>query len=144
MVGECVCDGEISNLGVQLSDERCGPPNLQNHCGEEIQADASRALSDYHQVKKDEDMLRMSPYQVAELYSCGEISRDQVIAALTHREYAEGETRTTGLHDELLNYVPRSFDDVEAASLDGLIDDEIFAAALVALRLRRTESNDPR
>jgi len=73
------------------------------------------------------------PYVVSEQYSRGEISREQLIDALTAWRYLPGETKTTGLHDDLLNYVPGSFDDIEAAFLDDLIDDEIYAVALKAL-----------
>lgn len=82
----------------------------------------------------DGGKLGRSPYHVAERYSRGEITRDQVIDALTHWEYVPAETKTQGLHDDLLNYVPGSFDDVEAASLDELIDEEIYTAALDALK----------
>lgn len=77
--------------------------------------------------------LGRSPYHIAERYSRGEITRDQVIDALTHWQYVPTETKTQGLHDDLLNYVPGSFDDVRAASLDELIDEEIYTAALNAL-----------
>lgn len=72
------------------------------------------------------------PYVVSEQYSRGEISREQLIETLTKRRYLPGETRTTGLDDDLLNYVPGSFDDVEAACLDELIDEEIHTIALEA------------
>ena len=81
----------------------------------------------------DGGKLGRTPYHVAERYSRGEITRDQVIDALTTWQYVPAETKTHGLHDDLLNYVPGSFDDVRAASLDELIDEEIYAAALNAL-----------
>lgn len=74
-----------------------------------------------------------SPYHVAERYSRGEISRDQVIEALTTWPYETNEVKVEGLHEDLLNYVAGSFDDVEAASLDELIDDEIYTTALKSL-----------
>lgn len=86
----------------------------------------------------DGGKLGRSPYHVAERYSRGEITREQVIDALTHWEYVPGETKTRGLDDDLLNYVPGSFDDVEAASLDELIDDEIYTAALKGLKAQLT------
>ncbi|WP_165067732.1 hypothetical protein [Marisediminicola senii] len=82
----------------------------------------------------DGGKLGRSPYHVAERYSRGEITRDQVIDALAHWEYVAGETTTRGLDDDLLNYVSGSFDDVEAALLDELIDGEIYAAALNGLK----------
>ncbi|MGA1836419.1 hypothetical protein VD659_05740 [Herbiconiux sp. 11R-BC] len=74
------------------------------------------------------------PYVVCEQYSRGEISREQLIEALTAWRYLPGQTKTAGLHDDLLNDIPGSFDDIEAASLDDLIDDEIYSIALEALK----------
>ncbi|ROS28464.1 hypothetical protein EDF22_0188 [Rathayibacter sp. PhB127] len=89
-------------------------------------------------------MLGRSPYHVAERYSRGEISREQVVEALTTWQYVTAETRTGGLHEDLLNVVAGSFDEVQAASLDDLIDEDVYAAALDALRaqtasLRQTD-----
>jgi hypothetical protein len=54
------------------------------------------------------------PYVVSERHSRGEISRDQLIDTLTTRRYLPGGAKTEGLHDDLLNYVPGLFDDIEA------------------------------
>lgn len=78
--------------------------------------------------------LGRTPYHVAERFSRGEISREQVLQALTTWSYLDNETTTEGLHEDLLNYVPGSFDDVQAALLDDLIDEEIYSAALGALK----------
>jgi hypothetical protein len=86
--------------------------------------------------------LGSSPYQVAQRYSRGEISRKQVIDALARWHYLPAERKTQGIHDDLLNYTPGSFDDVEAASMDELIDEEIYAAALVGLRSRAPQPGD--
>jgi len=82
----------------------------------------------------DGPQLGRTPYHVAERFSRGEISREQVLRALTTWSYLDSETKTEGLHEDLLNYVPGSFDDVQAALLDDLIDDEIYSAALGALK----------
>jgi hypothetical protein len=79
------------------------------------------------------------PYVIAEQYSRGEISREQLIDALTAWRYLPGETKTAGLHDDLLNYVPGSFDDIEAAFLDDLINEEIYSISLEALKAQHRQ-----
>lgn len=79
-------------------------------------------------------MTGPGPYEAAESYRCGEISRDEVVQILTTWRYAPGEQRTAGLHDDLLNFVPGSFDEVEAAFTDELIDGELYSSALNALQ----------
>ncbi len=56
-----------------------------------------------------------------------------MIHAVTTWTYVPGETKTEGLHDDLLNYVPGSFDEVDAALDDELIDEGIYRAALDAV-----------
>lgn len=85
--------------------------------------------------------LGRSPYDLAQRYSRGEVSRDQIIAALAAWKYMPGETKTEGLHDDLLNYVVGSFDEVEAAYDDELIDDEIYESALRGLKSQHAASN---
>lgn len=77
-------------------------------------------------------------YAAAERYARGEISREEIILTFTSWHYVAAETRTAGLHDDLLNFVPGSFDDVQAALVDGLIDHGIYSAALGALRAQTT------
>lgn len=81
-------------------------------------------------------MPNPAPYESAESYARGEISRDELIHRLTTWRYLPSETRTTGLHDDLLNVVPGSFDDIHAAIDDGLIDDEIYTLVIEALRFQ--------
>jgi hypothetical protein len=79
-------------------------------------------------------MTGPGPYEAAESYRCGEISRDELVRILTTWRYVPGEQRTAGLHDDLLNTVPGSFDEVEAAFMDELIDEALYSIALEALR----------
>ncbi len=78
--------------------------------------------------------LARSPYHAAQRFSRDEITRDQLVEFLTHWPYLDSETKTEGLHDDLLNVVPESFDDVHAALVDDLIDEDIYTAALEALK----------
>ncbi|PPF66465.1 hypothetical protein C5C18_08730 [Rathayibacter tritici] len=79
-------------------------------------------------------MTGPGPYEAAESYRCGEISRDELVQILTTWRYVPSEQRTAGLHDDLLNFVPGSFDEVEAAFDDELIDEALYSIALEALR----------
>jgi hypothetical protein len=55
------------------------------------------------------------------------------VQILTTWRYVPGEQRTAGLHNDLLNTVPGSFDEVEAAFTDELIDGALYSPALNAL-----------
>jgi hypothetical protein len=77
---------------------------------------------------------RVSPYAAARLYADGQLSRDALVEVVSSWTYTSNETRTIGLHDDLLNFVPGSFDEVQAAYGEGLIDAPIYEAALGALR----------
>ncbi|UKF28056.1 hypothetical protein [Clavibacter nebraskensis] len=79
-------------------------------------------------------MTGPGPYEAAESYRCGEISREELVQILTTWRYVPGEQRTAGLHDDLLNFVPGSFDEVEAAFTDDLIDLELYEIALSSCR----------
>lgn len=82
-----------------------------------------------------------APYRSAESYISGEIDREELIDRLTSWRYEPGEVRTAGLHDELLNFVAGSFDEVLAAFIDGLLDGELYSIALGALK--EQHSTDP-
>ncbi|WP_427795413.1 hypothetical protein [Clavibacter nebraskensis] len=58
---------------------------------------------------------------------------------LTTWRYVPGDQRTFGLHDDLLNFVPGSFDEVEAAFTDELIDADLYH---IALSTPKQQSND--
>jgi hypothetical protein len=79
-------------------------------------------------------MTGPGPYEAAESYRCGAISREELVQILTTWRYVPGEQRTAGLHDDLLNFVPGSFDEVEAAFMDELIDEALYEIAHEALR----------
>jgi hypothetical protein len=79
-------------------------------------------------------MTGPSPYEAAESHRCGEISREELVQILTTWRYAPGDQRTAGLHDDLLNAVPGSLDEVEAAFMDELIDEALYSSALNALQ----------
>ncbi|KZX22355.1 hypothetical protein EV639_104264 [Rathayibacter tanaceti] len=79
-------------------------------------------------------MTGPGPYEAAESYRCGAISREELVQILTTWRYVPGEQRTAGLHDDLLNFVPGSFDEVAAAFDGELIDGELYDIAHEALR----------
>ncbi|MBX4299242.1 hypothetical protein K4H04_26145, partial [Mycobacterium tuberculosis] len=55
-----------------------------------------------------------SPYEAALRYSLGEITRERVIEILSTWEYRGWNNRTAGEHDDLLNTVAGSFDELIA------------------------------
>jgi transcriptional regulator with XRE-family HTH domain len=71
-----------------------------------------------------------TPYEIAQRYSVGELSREQLIEELSRWEYAPGQV--TNGYDDLLFDVPGSFDDVVRALNDGLIDDDTYEIILMA------------
>lgn len=80
--------------------------------------------------------LGWSPYHMAQRYSRGEITRDQLMHGLTEWEYVptQLETKDLGPGEDLIVSVPGSFDDVEAARSDRLIDGETYTAVLKAYK----------
>jgi hypothetical protein len=71
-----------------------------------------------------------SPYEVAQRYAAGLLTRDQLIDELSRWRYRP-QDRTDGW-DDLVLTVPGSFDDVITAARHGLIDDEAYDAVLDA------------
>lgn len=68
----------------------------------------------------------LSPYALAEKYGNGELSRSELVEQLSAWPFKKSQTRTNGPHDDLLVYVPGSFDDVDRALRNGLIDEEAY------------------
>ncbi len=87
-------------------------------------------------------MNEETPYKIAARYAAGEIPREVLVEILTHWNYLPGETMTQGLHDDLLNYTAGSFDDVDAALDDGLIDAEIHELARQARSRQAVDRDD--
>lgn len=80
-----------------------------------------------------------SPYEVAERYAAGQITRDQLVAELGSWDYVP-QDRARGLDDDVLVYRQGSFDEVERAADDGLIDDEAYDAIIEASEGARSGS----
>lgn len=64
-----------------------------------------------------------TPYEIAQRYAAGDITRDQLLDELTRYPYLP--TPHTDGYDSLLMYEPGMFNDVTRAARDGLIDYEI-------------------
>jgi hypothetical protein len=69
-----------------------------------------------------------SPYEIAQRFAVGEISREEVIDQLARWEYAP-QSRTDG-YDSLLVDPPGTFEEVSKALSDGLLDDATYDAIL--------------
>lgn len=74
------------------------------------------------------------PYRLAKLYALGYLSRDDLIRELQQWRYVKEPQSSLPLHEDLINFVPGSFDEVQSALDDGLIDQAIYVLALDALR----------
>jgi hypothetical protein len=72
-----------------------------------------------------------TPYEIAQRYAAGELTKTQLIDELTRWEYPD--SMVTDGYDSLLIDVPGSFDDVERALQDKLIDGETYDEILEAL-----------
>ncbi len=68
------------------------------------------------------------PFEIAQRYSLGELTRERLIDELTRWEYADSQ-QTDGNNDLLFD-VPGSFDDVERARDAGLIDGKTYNVIL--------------
>lgn len=68
----------------------------------------------------------LSPYELAEKYASGEVPRSELVKQLSAWPFKPSQNRTNGPHDDLLVSVPGSFDDVDRALRNGLIDDEAY------------------
>jgi len=71
------------------------------------------------------------PYEIAQRYAVGEISREQLVDELSRWDYEPGPEPTDG-YDTLIISVPGSFDDVVRAFSDGLIDAQLYDEILDA------------
>lgn len=80
-----------------------------------------------------------SPYEVAVRYEAGEITREELVAELGSWDYVP-QDRSQGLDDDVLVYREGSFDEVERAADDGLIDDEAYDAIIEASEGGRSRS----
>lgn len=74
------------------------------------------------------------PYHLAKLYALGYLSREDLIRELQQWGYVKEPQSSLPLHEDLINFVPGSFDEVQSALDDGLIDQAIYIVALDALR----------
>lgn len=74
------------------------------------------------------------PYRFAKLYALGYLSREDLIRELQQWRYVQKVQSPLPFHEDLINFVPGSFDEVNDASLDGLIDEEIYDIALTTLK----------
>lgn len=79
-----------------------------------------------------------SPYEAALRYSLGELTRDEIIQTLSTWPYRTWSNRTAGEHDDLLNTVAGSFDELVAAHAAGLLEDDTYDAIADALEERAT------
>ncbi|CAM5531554.1 hypothetical protein [Leifsonia shinshuensis] len=100
------------------------------------QAQVSRWAAKGRQIAAVRGQKIDSPYEAAVRYSVGELTRDQIIEILSTWDYRRWDNRTAGEHDDLLNTVAGSFDELTAAHADGLLEDDTYDAIADALEER--------
>jgi hypothetical protein len=94
-----------------------------------IDPDVQRAL--------DEDR-EITPFTIAERYSRGELTRDEVIQELIDYDYLPQDRIPDDMSVDTALYVDGSWDDMERAAGHGLIDGDIYTTVLEAVRERES------
>jgi hypothetical protein len=84
-----------------------------------------------------DDDGRETPYDIAERYARGEISRDELIAQLVDFDYKPQDRIPDDMSVDIAEYVDGSWDDVERAAHDHLIDYEIYGIVQDAIAERK-------
>ncbi|MGQ4554241.1 hypothetical protein ACUIAJ_08960, partial [Dermabacteraceae bacterium CCM 9519] len=77
-----------------------------------------------------------SPMEVCKRYAIGELTREQVIDELIRWEYEEIPEEEYDYFDDIRPIVPGSFQDVESAEYNKLIDLEIYGEVVRGLNKR--------
>jgi hypothetical protein len=80
----------------------------------------------------------ITPYTIAESYGRGELTREQVIQALIDYDYLPQDQIPDDMSVDIAMYVEGSWDDMERATGNGLIDSEIYNTVLGAVRERES------
>jgi hypothetical protein len=80
----------------------------------------------------------ITPYTIAERYHRGELTRDQVVQELIDYDYLAQDEIPDDLTVDVAAYIDGSWDDMERALRHDLIDGEIYAAVLAAVRERES------
>jgi hypothetical protein len=85
----------------------------------------------------DEDR-EITPFTIAERYSRGELTRNEVIQELIDYDYLPQDRIPDDMSVDTALYVDGSWDDMETARRNGLIDGEIYTAVLRAVEERES------
>lgn len=94
-----------------------------------IDPDVERALEEDREI---------TPLTIAERYGRGELTRDQVIQELIDYDYLPQDRIPDDMSVDIAIYVDGSWDDMETARRDGLIDGEIYTTVLHAVEERES------
>jgi hypothetical protein len=94
-----------------------------------IDPDVERALEEDREI---------TPVTIAERYSRGELTRDEVIQELIDYDYLPQDRIPDDMSVDIAIYVDGSWDDMETALRDDLIDGDIYNIVLAAVRERES------
>jgi hypothetical protein len=93
----------------------------------------------------DPDVLRaleedreITPFTIAEQYHRGELTRDEVIQQLIDYDYLPQDRIPDDMSVDIAMYIEGSWDDMERARGNGLIDGEIYTIVLRAVEERES------
>lgn len=90
------------------------------------------------QGQNQQDAREITPFTLAERYHRGELSRDEVIRELIDYDYLPQDRVPDDLTVDVAEYVEGSWDDMERAVRQDLLDADVYNTVLAAVRERES------
>lgn len=90
------------------------------------------------QGQNQQDEREITPFTLAERYHRGELSRDEVIRELIDYDYLPQDRVPDDLTVDVAEYVEGSWDDMERAVRQDLLDADVYNTVLAAVRERES------
>lgn len=90
------------------------------------------------QGQNQQDEREITPFTLAERYHRGELSREEVIRELIDYDYLPQDRVPDDLSVDVAEYVEGSWDDMERAVRQDLLDADVYNTVLAAVRERES------
>jgi hypothetical protein len=90
------------------------------------------------QGQNQQDEREITPFTLAERYHRGELSREEVIRELIDYDYLPQDHVPDDLTIDVAEYVEGSWDDMERAVRQDLLDADVYNTVLAAVRERES------
>jgi hypothetical protein len=90
------------------------------------------------QGQNQQDEREITPFTLAERYHRGELSREEVIRELIDYDYLPQDRVPDDLTVDVAEYVEGSWDDMERAVRQDLLDADVYNTVLAAVRERES------